>query len=151
MPILPSNRHRYPPTWNENSRRIRFQRAEGRCECTGQCGLHQGRRCTERHGEPAVYARGKVVLTVAHYPDHSPENCTWDPNLWKPWACACGWRGPYGNVCPDCGGSGGLVIPPAPENNLLSLCQRCHLRVDVDHHRESVRARRQAGQEKLPW
>ena len=35
MPIAPENRHRYPPKWNENSRRIRFERAEGRCECTG--------------------------------------------------------------------------------------------------------------------
>lgn len=79
MPIRPENRARYPKTWAETSRRLRFERAGGRCECTGQCGLHAGRRCIERHGEPAVYARGKIVLTVAHL-DHQPENCD-DANL----------------------------------------------------------------------
>jgi hypothetical protein len=33
----------------------------------------------ERNGEPARYARGRIVLTVAHL-DHQPENCV-DENL----------------------------------------------------------------------
>lgn len=76
MPIRPENRARYPRDWKEISNRIRFVRAGGRCECPGGpegCGLHRGRRCTERHGEPAVYARGKVILTTMHL-DHTPEN-----------------------------------------------------------------------------
>lgn len=60
----------YPPEWAEVSRSIRFERAEGRCECLGQCGLHRThpgpRRCVERHGTPAQFAKGLVVLTVAH-------------------------------------------------------------------------------------
>jgi hypothetical protein len=32
----------------------------------------------ERHGEPAQFARGTVVLTVAHLGDPSPENCAED-------------------------------------------------------------------------
>lgn len=79
MPIRPENAKLYPPDWPEISRRIRFERAGGRCECTGQCGLHRGRRCVERHGEPAVYARGTVILTTMHL-DHHPENCE-DANL----------------------------------------------------------------------
>jgi hypothetical protein len=67
MPINPNN---YPPDWKEISRFIRFQRAQGRCECTGQCGLHQPnphyRRCTERHHHKARYANGLVTLTAAH-------------------------------------------------------------------------------------
>ena len=77
MPIRPENRARYPADWKQISARIRFERAQGRCECPGGaegCGLHRGRRCTERHGEPAKYARGKVILTVMHL-DHTPENC----------------------------------------------------------------------------
>ena len=74
MPIRPENRRRYPPDWRTISDRIRIERAGGRCECTGQCGLHRDRRCEERHGEPARWARGKIVLTVAHL-DHQPENC----------------------------------------------------------------------------
>lgn len=79
MPIHPDCRAKYPPNWREISRSIRFDRAGGRCECTGQCGLHRGRRCIERHGEPATFARGKVVLTTAHR-DHDEANCA-DENL----------------------------------------------------------------------
>ena len=34
------DRAAYPKDWDEFSRRIRFERAEGRCECLGDCGLH---------------------------------------------------------------------------------------------------------------
>ena len=98
MPIRPENRSRYPADWPEISRGIRFERAGSRCECTGQCGLHKGRRCTERNGEAAEWAKGTVILTVAHL-DHQPENCG--------------------------------------EENLLACCQKCHLRIDRQHHRVS--------------
>lgn len=78
----------YPEGWYEFSQRIRFERAQGQCECEGECGLHQThpgpRRCTERHGEMAVYAAGRVVLTTAHLcncnplcknPDHVKAMC----------------------------------------------------------------------------
>jgi hypothetical protein len=79
MPIRPENANRYPSDWSETSRRIRFDRAGGQCECTGQCGLHRGRRCEERHGEPARFANGAIVLTTAHL-NHQPEDCG-DDNL----------------------------------------------------------------------
>ena len=79
MPIDAKLRHVkpvYPPGWTEFSRMIRFDRAKGQCECTGRCGLHRThpgpRRCTERNGEPAKFAKGKVVLTVAHLCDCDP-------------------------------------------------------------------------------
>jgi hypothetical protein len=78
-PIRPEMRQHYPLNWRAISRRIRFTRAEGRCECRGECGLHRERRCMEIHGQPATWARGKVVLTVAHM-DHDPRNCA-DDNL----------------------------------------------------------------------
>ena len=81
-PIRLSERARYPKDWREVSARIRA-RAGGRCECQGECGLHSTtgpRRCEERHGEPAKWAKGNVVLTVAHLGDPSPENCA-DDNL----------------------------------------------------------------------
>lgn len=72
-------RELYPPWWEMFSYWIRFHRAKGQCECRGECGLHRDhpgpRRCVERNGEPAKWARGKVVLTVAHL-DHDPGN--WD-------------------------------------------------------------------------
>ena len=78
---MPFHRERYADDWEEISSAIR-QRSRGRCECTGECGLHRThpgpRRCEERQGEPARWARGKVVLTVAHLnhdtSDNSPGN-----------------------------------------------------------------------------
>ncbi|MGW8985118.1 hypothetical protein ACWGQ9_20930 [Streptomyces parvus] len=50
MPIRPENLHRYPRDWPQISARIRFERAGGRCECTGHCGLeHPGGRCPAVH------------------------------------------------------------------------------------------------------
>lgn len=68
------NRNDYPPNWDMISSWVRFARAQQRCECEGQCGLHRGRRCTEVHGKPARWASGKVCLTTAHYPDPTPMN-----------------------------------------------------------------------------
>jgi hypothetical protein len=56
---------RYPEDWHDISHRIRFVRAQGRCECTGECGLHED-RCDARHGEPHPVTNSKVVLTTAH-------------------------------------------------------------------------------------
>ena len=100
----------YPPNWKELSNEIRFKRAQGRCECEGECGLHRTtpgpRRCTERHEHLAKWARGKVVLTTAHL-------------------CQCD---------PLCGN---------PEH-LKAMCNRCHLRVDVDLHVRNATKKRHA-------
>lgn len=72
MPIAPENKHRYPANWKDIRAAI-MERAGGRCECTGECGLHRNRRCVERHQEKAAWARGKVCLTTAHL-DHQPEH-----------------------------------------------------------------------------
>ena len=68
----------YPPQWKALSRAIRFERAQGRCECTGfgLCRLHcthpGPRRGVELDGHPALWARGMGVLTVAHTCDCEP-------------------------------------------------------------------------------
>jgi len=66
------DKSKYPPNWKEIVEWIR-RRSGNRCECTGECGLHEGRRCIERNGEPATYAKGTIVLTTAHL-DHDPGN-----------------------------------------------------------------------------
>lgn len=76
MPIRPENRARYGDDWPAFSNHIRFERAEGRCECEGECRMpgHMNAtgRCENRHGTPSVYTGSKVVLTVAHL-NHVPE------------------------------------------------------------------------------
>ena len=68
----------YPKNWPAISREIRerAKNADGipQCECTGECGLHRTtggpRRCAELHGQPARWARGRVILTTAHLCHH---------------------------------------------------------------------------------
>ena len=94
----------YPPNWKEISLQIR-ERANWQCECTGECGLHRGRRCEEKDNTKAKWAEGKVVLTVAHR-NHSKADCR-------------------------------------PEN-LMALCNTCHLRYDhVLHMTNQHNERRQ--------
>jgi len=117
MPIRPENLKRYPPSWREISRRIRFDRAKGRCECAGQCGrdhradnrpqFDDEDRCDAVHGEPHPVTRSLVVLTVAHL-DHTPENCD--------------------------------------DANLVAMCQKCHNAYDAPERRRGMaeRARKAA-------
>jgi hypothetical protein len=75
---MPCDMRPYGTHWPRFSAAIRFQRANSRCECTGQCGLHHAHRCTEVHHTKARWAKGLVRLTVAHLCQCSPP-CT-DPN-----------------------------------------------------------------------
>jgi hypothetical protein len=61
MPIDPS---KYPPDWKQISRRIRFDRAGGRCEWCGAVHL-------QSHPKTG----SKVVLTVAHLENPDPLDC----------------------------------------------------------------------------
>ena len=99
-PIKAENRSLYPKDWRETSRRIRFERAQGVCECDGRCGRAHfgGERCTAVHGESHPETASKVILTVAHL-DHDPTHST--------------------------------------DDNLLAMCQRCHLNYDAEHHAET--------------
>ena len=73
---MPVDNKKYPIGWSEFSRKIRFDRAEGRCECVGECGLHIAtpgpRRCIEKHGAKAMFAAGRIVLTTAHLCECDP-------------------------------------------------------------------------------
>jgi len=73
---MPVDKKKYPPEWDAFSADIRFNLAEGRCECMGECGLHKTtpgpRRCIEKHGTKAMWAAGRIILTVAHLCDCDP-------------------------------------------------------------------------------
>lgn len=71
MPISPENAALYPEDWPAISRRIRFERAEGRCECQGECGHDHGGRCPELDGQRHSITGSPVVLTVGHV-HHDP-------------------------------------------------------------------------------
>jgi hypothetical protein len=112
--------NRYPENWKEFSREIREKRAKGRCECLGTCGLHKTtpgpRRCTERNGKPALWAKGKIILTVAHLDyDDGP--------------CRC-----FAETGKKC------AIP----EHVKAMCNRCHLRMDMPHHVRNARNTRRS-------
>jgi hypothetical protein len=113
---MPFDRSKYPKNWEAISLRIRRRargRCECRGECgidhsrqgsmnTVGAGADEFReryggrpfvnqiigevRCAELNGRKAMFARGKIVLTVAHK-DHIPENC-WSENL-RAWCQRC--------------------------------------------------------------
>lgn len=65
--MRPETREAYGPDWAEVSRRIRFERAGGRCECDGRCGASVcAPRCVNVHGQPSPWTGKIVVLTTAH-------------------------------------------------------------------------------------
>jgi len=112
MPIRKENLKRYPPSWREISLRIR-ERADGRCECRGECGTDHASeetgedwlpadRCQAENGFPHPVTGAEVVLTVAHL-DHQPEHCD--------------------------------------DENLVAMCQRCHNRYDAPERRRGIRER----------
>ena len=124
--MSPMRRELYGPGWETFSEHIRFERAEGRCECTGECGgWHPGQegesntlRCPREHGHTiAEYTldnrdQRKVVLTTAH-------------------------------LCPD--------KACRDERHVLAMCQRCHLHLDRMHHARNASRTRdaKAGQERM--
>lgn len=81
MPIRAEDKHRYPVDWQVISEWVRFVRAQGRCECAGECGgvaghLDEDGRCRNRHGEPrwnGAPNQCTVILTTAHL-NHTPED-----------------------------------------------------------------------------
>ncbi len=117
MPIRPELRPLYPPHWRELSRRVRFERAGGRCQVCGRPHLVQlrvlpdgrwfdedERTWRDKRGRPARWPdlveatrlrTTRVVLAAAHV-DGDPTN-----NRLR---------------------------------NLRAFCQRCHMLHDRPHH-----------------
>jgi 5-methylcytosine-specific restriction endonuclease McrA len=65
MPISKENKARYPKNWKEIRSKILARAAS--CEW-----------CNAKNYLPHPVTGSKVILTIAHIFDHSPENC--DPN-----------------------------------------------------------------------
>jgi len=124
MPVSKALRPLYGPDWREVSQRIRFDRAQGRCEGCGRAhgaillvlptgaridlSPHQPRLPGLLKPRPAPLRRLRIILTTAHL-DHDPTN--------------------------------------GADDNLAAWCQRCHLEYDLQHHletrRQTIEARRQ--------
>lgn len=128
MPISPENKGRYPANWREIREAI-LERAGDCCEFCGRpnhaWAVKAGAwRWDKKDMEYLALPGEKVyllVLTIAHL-DHDPGNCDGMEN-------------------------GGPAIPTwrIEDSNLRALCQRCHLRWDAGHHRQTAYQTRRAG------
>ena len=114
MPIDYSD---YPDDWHDISKQIRIERANNRCECTGECGYDHtiffdskerfiDHRCIALNGKLHPISGSKVVLTVAHL------------GIAKPYGIP-GDKHDKHDVRPD---------------NLKAMCQLCHLSFDFNDH-----------------
>ena len=140
MPIRPSERARYPKDWKAISLRIR-ERAGQRCECDGRCGdTHMDGDKPGRCNAP----NGKLIIRDRSEP--------WTYEVHSVGSCCVGGD-------PDCARAVRVVLTVAhldhtPENcadeNLLAMCQRCHLLLDRYHHahngHETRRGRKAIGE-----
>jgi hypothetical protein len=118
---MPIDYKRYPADWHAISKRIR-SRARNRCQCTGECGTHNGKplhrgRCPERNHRPNTRTGATVVLTVAHLGAPLADGSTGDKH--------------NKHDCRDV--------------NLKAMCQSCHLAFDLpDHIRHASHTRDEA-------
>lgn len=121
---MPMNLRSYPKNWKAFSMGIRFGRAHGQCECSGECGKNHGprrkdfrrSRCPATNGESSENGRGKVVLTTAH--------------LWKG-PCRCALEN-EGQKC-------------AIRSHVKAFCRACHLLYDKPMHGGLAGLRRRRG------
>lgn len=160
MPIKPENRARYPKDWLQIRARI-LARADNRCECTGQCG---DRETTDVHryssNRVRVFSNGAERHRCGAPNGVYIARCTIDPTKYVTAEDvengATAEHDTYAAIAHR------VVLTVAhldhtPENcaddNLIAMCQRCHLLYDKDEHaenaRETRRSRKAVGE--LPW
>lgn len=125
---MPVDMSRYPDDWQEISERIRFDRADSRCECAGECGHDHDGRCTAVHNEPHPVTGSNVILTTAHLGTPHPDGTPGDKHD---------------------------KMDVRPEN-LKAMCQRCHLSYDIEEHKYNaamtrLQKRIETGQQAFEW
>jgi 5-methylcytosine-specific restriction endonuclease McrA len=93
MPIKPENKKRYPADWKAIALQVKAD-ANWTCQrCGRPCKrpdqgwdeFKEAIALTEwRHG---IHKKARFILTVAHWPDHNPENC--DRSNLHTWCSVC--------------------------------------------------------------
>jgi hypothetical protein len=138
---MPMDRSKYPANWGSISRAIR-QRANWRCEW---CGVQNAESISRRRNDPSDW---RAVLDV--------EFLTWDERIWTHPVTIVLTVHHIGVRLPDgTPGDPNDKMDCRPEN-LVALCQRCHLNADAALHVSNRRANAMlkalnAGQMMLPF
>lgn len=146
MPIRESERARYPTNWRVISEGVR-ERAGQRCECTGQCGDDHERSSTILPPIKQNPARCGAPNGV-HVLRHKIERWRWctaivfeqrevasmEPDDWADKSIKIVLTVAHLDHTPE----------HCEEDNLLAMCQFCHLRMDRDQHRKTAAETRRA-------
>lgn len=123
---MPINYKHYPPNWKTIRQRI-LARADNRCE---RCGLENGILGYRDHG---AFIQVSQEYANARFVDD-------EPKIMKIVLTVAHFPDPDTMHCTD--------------DNLLALCQQCHLRLDAQMHTrhaaQTRHARKYAGQLELP-
>ena len=128
---MPVNKSRYPDNWKEISHHVRFERANGYCEW---CGV--------KHGTYGARDRdGKFIPQ-----DVIDEVYGMQSDAGYAYLKSFGWND-YPDLIKIVLTTAHIGIPKYPGdtgdksdkmdcrlNNLVALCQRCHLRFDIEEH-----------------
>lgn len=151
---MPIDYSKYPDNWKDISARIRFERAQGKCE---QCGAPHGEYILRSAVDAAQY----VIVEGDWYvwPDgsavgHLPEEYAANSKLTRVILTVHH----IGVDYPDGTPGDPRDKMDVRDENLIAYCQRCHLLADLPHHIENARqtrraikeaALREVGQERL--
>jgi hypothetical protein len=126
MPIRPSERARYPKDWPEISLRIR-EREGNRC---AWCGAPNGQEIRRLKSDPSRYVTCTRFGVIAEF-----------DRLGSLEAVEAKWLRPIRVVLTV------AHLDHTPEHcaddNLVALCQRCHLAYDAKHHATNAAETRQ--------
>ncbi len=154
---MPMDRTRYPVNWDEISQEIRFERAHNHCE---QCGLQNGALIARSDIDGAYYLIWNDEIGGLTWPDGTkmPQSEIPVEYLYRPYTRVVLSVHHIGADKPD----GTLGDPrdkmDCRDENLIALCQRCHLLADMPiniparkhtrhvHRHDRIRA---AGQQEL--
>lgn len=122
---MPIDYSKYPSDWHEISRQIRFERARSVCECTGECGTDHHKESEPEIDE--IYRDLAITLApnrcqAMNAGDHPITNSR--VVLTVAHLCQCE---------PKC----------SDKAHLKAMCQRCHLRLDIESHVRNARRNRQ--------
>lgn len=149
---MPIDYSLYPKDWKALSKRIRVERAKGRCECKGCCGIRHydqsehgvvDRRCEAQFGGFKVWDKATGEYRLFENEERLISFLTlYDENDYKVVKIVL----TVAHLCkcrPKCGN----------EEHLLALCAACHLRLDMPIHKANAaktrRKKKYKGQEQL--
>lgn len=139
----------YPPEWKAFSCFIRYERAELRCECTGECGReHQtiiyglgtvvSERCTAMNGETGKIGRDGIWRNIDEMHGLNSdvgESLYNDEDIFgSKVVLTVAHLDADGGPC-QCKATTGKKCATA--EHVKGMCQACHLRYDMPHHQRN--------------